>query len=571
MNHRYIALSIDPVFGTIATARSTKALWTASYLFSWIMREILLQLRATAGVTVLNLPDNDIFFEGKPSGVGLFSDRCTARISPDTILKMPTIVQDIIKTLATEMCKDLNKERIQKYQNGKKQSPDPEYQVAEMYNFLRHYLTVHCIEFELDAADKNPIKTTDDLLNSLELQATIVPAQSRDGLSVFLEDLFFNFFIRKEFGADAGFPSTLEIATTSFARHNEKAYTAAVKTLRALDIDPDAPEAQKKQEVFIQAVREINKDRFKLCHKYIAIVCADGDNMGQLFKTLLEQDDTTLVQQLANGLADFSLEASKAIQSFGGTPVYAGGDDLLFFAPVSVEEFFIDTWKRRNIFHLLDTLDGLFETHVLKNIAKNDEIRTKIAAHLPSMSYGVSISHHKYPLAESLKNAQTLLYQQIKAHNNRNGIAWQITKHSGMGFGVVSKKNDSIHKIFRELLAVERKAEEQKDTFLASVMYKLDALEGLFNATKNAPRQHFEHIIFNNFNESVHRVNLEKDGKKQVELSPFLKKVTTLLIACVEDNTPQGKDKTPFNFNKKLDRAYAALRFVHFLETDDKA
>jgi len=183
------------------------------------------------------------------------------------------------------------------------------------------------------------------------------------------------------------------------------------------------------------------------------------------------------------------------------------------------------------------------------------------------MSYGLSISHHKYLLAESLEKAQSLLFYDIKTKGNRNGIGWRLTKHSGFGFGMVEIKTNESFKIFSQLLAQKRSKEESSGTFLASVMHKLESLEGLFQATADKPKKHFENIIFNNFNESVHRDKIEKK-----ELSPFLKQVVALLEAYFPENPipTDNREERRKTVRHNLDRAYAALRFVHFLETDDK-
>lgn len=577
MTH-YLALTIGPIFDTLATARSTKALWSASYLFSWIMRETLRELRNKDGVTLLNLPNRNDFFDGTKRGVGLFPDRFTAKVSSDFRLEgLKEIVGGVVDILAKKITEDL----YRKFGNGQKTLLSADYSVDDVSRFLHQYLRLLAVEFELEDNDNNPVKTTDAYLNSLELRASFVPALEHDGLRLFFEDVFFNFFIREEFDKP-GFPSTLEISTASFHLHAPEKYTNAVRVLREFDdVDPDVPEAQKKQADFIKNIRQIGGDRFHLCHKYIAIVRADGDHIGKLFKTMLRLDATddkhlddkakTRAERLADALADYSLAAVDAIKVFGGVPVYAGGDDLLFFAPVSVEKKVGNSWERDNIFDLLNTLDGLFQHHV----AESDLVRLvaqELGDDLPTMSYGLSVSHHKYPLAESLEKAQNFLFHNIKTQGNRNGIAWSLTKHSGFGFGIVSQKDDEPFKVFKKLLSVKRSKEESSGVFLASVMHKLESLGGLFHATADKPTTHFENIIFNNFNEAVHRVEVEKGGKKVKELSPFLKQVVALLVACFPGKPPlptdeEGRKKA---VRHNLDRAYAALRFIHFLETEDK-
>lgn len=580
MNNRYLALTIGPIFDTLATARSTKALWSASYLFSWLMRETLRELRGKEGITLLNLPNRVDFFDGTKKGVGLFPDRFTAKATSDFGLEdLKTLVGNVVGQLSKRIAEDLDTRSIQRRDtNGQKTLLTHTYSSDDISQFLHQYLRLLAVEFELPENDYNPVKTADAYLTSLELRAAFVPKLEHDGLKLFFEDLFFNFFIRNEFDEE-GFKSTIEIATDSFRIHNNDKYKEEVKKLRALEADDNAPTSLRKQEDFIKSVRNINAGRFRLCHKYIAIVRADGDHIGNLFKTMLRLDaadkqlgekDKTRAMRLADALADYSLAAVTAIDKFGGVSVYAGGDDLLFFAPVSVEKKGNDGLGRDNIFDLLNTLDGLFQEKVAESgLVK--AIANELGDLLPTMSYGLSISHHKYPLAESLVLAQKLLFYDLKTKGNRNGIGWQLTKHSGFGFGIVEKKTNESFKIFKELLAEKPSKEESSGTFLASVMHKLESLEGLFQATADKPKEHFENIIFNNFNESIHQAEVEKDGKKVKELSPFLKKVVDLLEACFPENSlPADAEERRKAVRRNLDRAYAALRFVHFLETEDK-
>ncbi len=574
MTH-YLALTIGPIFDTLSTARSTKALWSASYLFSWIMREALRKLRTRDGVTLLNLPNRPDFFDATKKGVGLFPDRFTAKVSSDFRLEdLKVVIAGVVGKLAEKVTTDLNNTGRQRYHHGESELPsaplpDP-YTVDEVEAFLRSALRVLAIEFDLPESDHNPVETADAYLTSLELRAAYVPELSRDPLNQFFEDIYYNFFIRQEF-EDKGFKSTIEIATASFEAHYKQQYTAAVANLRAWEADDNSIASQKKQEEFVNAVREINRDRFHLCHKYIAIVRADGDHIGNLFKTMNKSGQLdNKAQRLADALADYSLAAVDAVESFGGVPVYAGGDDLLFFAPVSIEKKTEAGWERGNVFDLLDTLDGLFQEKVA-----GSELVTSILGELggkiPTMSYGLSVSHYKYPLSESLYNAQRLLFNDIKNQGNRNGVAWQLTKHSGFGFGMVSKKDDNSFSIFKRLLSEKRTKAESGGVFLASVMHKLESLEGLIGATAHNPAAHFKNIIFNNFNESIHRTEVEINGKKVKELSPFLKWVVLLLEACFPENSlPSDAVGRKKAIRHNLERAYAALRFIHFLETDDK-
>ena len=45
MANRYIGVSIGPIIETLANTKSTKAIWGASYLFSYLMKDITKSFR----------------------------------------------------------------------------------------------------------------------------------------------------------------------------------------------------------------------------------------------------------------------------------------------------------------------------------------------------------------------------------------------------------------------------------------------------------------------------------------------------------------------------------------------
>ena len=74
----------------------------------------------------------------------------------------------------------------------------------------------------------------------------------------------------------------------------------------------------------------------KSFHDYVCIVQADGDNVGSyVTSSALKQEQ---LMEVSSALLEFGIKAKTAIEEFGGTPVYAGGDDLLFIAPVIGED-----------------------------------------------------------------------------------------------------------------------------------------------------------------------------------------------------------------------------------------
>lgn len=120
--------------------------------------------------------------------------------------------------------------------------------------------------------------------------------------------------------------------------------------------------------------------------------------------------------KVSAALSEFGFEAKKLIEKFGGMPIYAGGDDLLFIAPVVGED------GRTTIFDLLENLeDNAFDP--VKALVPN-----------ASLSFGVSITYFKFPMYESLGMARALLFDQAKKVDGKRAVAWTLQKHSGERF-----------------------------------------------------------------------------------------------------------------------------------------
>ncbi|MBA4192333.1 MAG: type III-B CRISPR-associated protein Cas10/Cmr2 [Planctomycetaceae bacterium] len=64
---------------------------------------------------------------------------------------------------------------------------------------------------------------------------------------------------------------------------------------------------------------------------YLAVIVADGDNMGSTISKLLSPEEH---RRFSSKLAQFAVEAGKIVNEHRGVLVYAGGDDVLAFAPV---------------------------------------------------------------------------------------------------------------------------------------------------------------------------------------------------------------------------------------------
>lgn len=210
-----------------------------------------------------------------------------------------------------------------------------------------------------------------------------------------------------------------------------------------------------------------NKDiKTKSHHRYFCVVQADGDNVG---KTVSHRDlKDGEVLKISTALVQFGLDATKLIEDFGGLPIYAGGDDLLFIAPVIGKD-------NANIFTLIDSLEnnafkGVKE--VVSGLKLKDDEGKPIEA---SLSFGISMTYYKYPLYEALESARNLLFGEAKNIKEKKAVAWSLRNHSGGTFEAsFSLKNEPLKKQFEELI----RATTDSDT-VSAVAHKLRQEEAL--------------------------------------------------------------------------------------------
>lgn len=204
----------------------------------------------------------------------------------------------------------------------------------------------------------------------------------------------------------------------------------------------------------------------KSFQKYFCIVQADGDNVGKTVSHKGLQDGE--VKKISDALVDFGLKAADIIIKFGAHPIYAGGDDLLFIAPVIGKD-------GTHIFELLDNIEtqafsGVRD--VVDGLTLKDEDGNDIHA---SLSFGVSITYYKYPLYEALEKARNLLFGKAKHVKRKNAIAWSLRKHSGGTFeACFSRKDTEVWNKFAELID----ATTDKDT-VSAVAHKIREKEAL--------------------------------------------------------------------------------------------
>lgn len=225
--------------------------------------------------------------------------------------------------------------------------------------------------------------------------------------------------------------------------------------------------------------------QMKSHHKYFCIVVADGDNVG---KTVSHPKlSGNQLKKISDGLMCFGDKATELIKGFGGLPIYAGGDDLLFIAPVKG----IDG---TNIFEFLNKVEDVAFRDVQEAI-KECELKDKNGNLIEaSLSFGISITYYKYPLYEALEAARKLLFDVAKKIEDKKAWAWSLRKHSGSSFDVAfSRKDETLQKLFLALIEAIT-----DDDLVSAVAHKIYQKDDLSNMVLDSESEARLDALFNN-------------------------------------------------------------------------
>lgn len=460
MTKTYIGLTIGPIYKTLKNAKKTRELWGGSYIFSFVMKEIIFHLKERTFIVPF-IKDATVFQSGKE--VGLFHDRFIFESLPNDKVKLENIIQEVFKALSQKTSLSMK--------------------------FLNTYFQVNFIELELDA-EANAILELSPYLDSIELFYEVGNYEDNE-LSKMLKGN--NSFLTKEaFGEKKSFPSLPEIALHDIMN----------ETLR------NQINSQKDEIDIYENIKNL-----KPYHKYIAIVHADGDSMSEVIK------DTAKLKKTSENLFNYCTNSHKLIQEFGGETIFAGGDDLLFFAPVLSHG--------KTIFELLDAISQDFD-------AKFE--------HKATLSLGVSITYYKFPLYEALQKSRDLLEihakekELPKEKRKKNNIAYEVVKHSGQTFGSVVHKGTDAYVNFLSFVSIEKSLD---DNFLHSLHHKIDLHKITLEAIKNDKKK-LNNFFKNYFNEAGHE-----------EYREFFSKLIEYMVAT-----------------KNIEEIYTTLRFIKFIKGD---
>ncbi|MEI6139079.1 MAG: type III-B CRISPR-associated protein Cas10/Cmr2 [Mariniphaga sp.] len=583
----YFALTIGPIYKTMAMARKlTRELWGASYLFSYLMEQIVKSPELKGELVIPSKSDDE------NSKAGLYPDHLILKLTEKGFGYAEA--RQVVEHEWSKIIKEI--------------TGDEAYGIQK--DFFMDYFQLYSLEISL-AEKEDPIKTILPLLDSMELKAAYVTEYKNDHLELFLNNINKWKKFRQVFGEHHRFPSVLEIAAQDLRyakinyhknnKNSSKVFdTIFNSTIRLKKENDEIFQVNQLKRLFNNPIKSILPTRpdegFRFHHKYMAVVQADGDNLSQALHALYTMGNTMnkvpAVQEFSKFLMDFGKKATGCITDFGGTPIYMGGDDLLFFAPVKC--------KGKTLFHLIRDIDKLFESELKKtkticsflddwrDSATNGNRRKEVKL---SISYGISIAYHKFPLKESIETARKLLFEEAKMIKGKDSVSFNVLKHSGQNFGTNWKKtikNGWIPSFDYFIKMLDNSVNDDKTEnpgtdikFLTSLQHKLEPLRPLLyrilkgrelNPEKVGFKEDFikylpnegsrnvfaKHIIDNFFNEIGHKHKYRRFLEQSFE---YLLHEYRELEDIYGNNTLTAQ--------KAVDNLYATLRFIQFINQPD--
>lgn len=579
----YLALTIGPIYKTIQRARKTRELWAASFLLSQFMRCLLEKLVAGQFGEPLS-PDLTELGSGKKyHGAGIWNDNCYFKIHEakveDLKKELPGIIASAKQEIIGLALLDLEKKALDLPEDVLKK-------------ILAQHFHCHAVLVERPAdATELILPHLRKLTASAEMR-DLYPPQHDDFVSQAMfrgvavkgfyelgfekEDSVFTFYQNRfdRFKTEPRMPSLLEIGLREF-KSNKSLYSKIENIIS--EYSEDGAETDKENQEIIQLLKKqedgAGNSLFKKRHKYVAVVQSDGDGVGNLISS---QTDEAEIKKISTALMAFSTAAVKKVVAFDGLPVYAGGDDLLFFAPLQNKE-------GDNIFKLLEDIQAVFKEQGLPKDT--------------SISFGVSIFYYKYPLSEALENGRELLNKLAKKlafqrknpphYPPKNALAFRVMLHAGQSFAAVLRQDGEAWEVWKALLL---KHAQQDAAFVSGVVHTLERLGWLleqacedgtteaffehhFNEAKNSPRWPFVEAV-RLLAETIHR-DYSQLFPPDAQGKPSIEPAAEKHFFASQIHFPQdfwgGTEDTPAKRRTEFcnNLLYSALRMIQFLNADD--
>lgn len=456
----YGGITVGPIVETMGMTSTPAGLWFASYFFSMVVRDICKEL-VRQGKEILTLPENYSFEEHEEdNGIGSYHDRVYFKASTDT--DMDAARADVAQAMKCSI--DQRAEEMEEAFSHKVQAED-------LKKYVRKFLQLHYVILDASQIVKEGgiAQALAGALDALELSQHSKLKQESSYMRQLIrgtqEDS--NVYLRR-------FPVLIkEAENDSFPLAYKKEGNIRIKSLSEIAAGHELSEQE--------------ENTVRKTARYIAIVQCDGDSMGKTIASdreigNLEQQERR-IRKFSGMCMEYTKFSSQMIVEYGGVVIYAGGDDLLFLAPILSNN---PNGSHRDIWDLCRAIGRKF-----------DEIfRESDAERKPSISMGLSIQYRKFPLYEAFQDAIGLLFGTAKnfSKDYKNNLAVHLRKSSGQSvaltcrmetrastdphYGVYDKYIEFIHRFFLQ----DGKGAEESNKLMHSVIYHLETHHVLFQS-----------------------------------------------------------------------------------------
>ena len=345
---KYTAITIGPIYETMMNVTKPAGLWGASYLFSFISKEMceMIEDKYPGKIITPYFEFDEESTKIQKTGVGFYHDHIVVREA------------DIV-----EIAEMIEREKVsvgERIYEALSQA-DPSYDKEEVVGYVCRYLQIYGIEVWVPEND-NVLIYVNRYLDSIELRKQYIPAETENYVRSFLEnDVIKNSFL-----------------TEGLVNWQLLGRYGNIKAIPDI-AGSDATKAQEKE--------------YKR-YSYYALVQSDGDRMGKIISGFKTESE---MKGFSTQCLRYTAEACRRIRQFGGVVVYAGGDDLQFMVPL--------THGDQNLLDLIHSITDVFDQVFIRG-TKFEGADSK-----PTVSFGAEIIYEKYPLYEALSDSYALLHK----------------------------------------------------------------------------------------------------------------------------------------------------------------
>lgn len=470
---QYYGITVGPIMQTLMLTAKPAGLWCGSYIFSYLVRNLCEALMGS-GVDKKDFlapcfetqknDDGDLEIVQAIRGVGLFHDRIIFKGKDKTMPEISEIAEKTKRELGKRLAEAANR--------------------PEAEDFMTRYLQIHIVCREV-GDDENPVVVLSKYLDISELMYTF----NQNYVSNPILDLF-------DKDRDDGI-SVANFLKKSFLIEDCRGQWPLIKKgdTSIMNMEDIAGTCT--------AVKDLKQ------YKYCALIKADGDNMTRVLVNLKEHDK---IQDFTKCCLNYEVEAVKEIKNYGAVNIYAGGDDLMFIAPLTGSNG--DT-----LFNLLKSIRNKFYK----------AFKDQAYEYLPTLSFGVVIHYYKFPLYEWTQEANAALENGAKKVKDKDTLVVNLTKHSGKKRMLVLEKihQSEVYTEFLKLVeAVQRGSITTQgsfqEEFLSSVPQKLQMFQTVFLEALRYGDQAVANFMENTFDAQWH-------GKDKIEA--YLNRILSLTLA----------------------------------------